>query len=98
MAYSFVITSDSAWTTRLQSCPALSSAFEMTMNPPPTIPLSVVLGADALWYCSSQLAPCVMTIRWLNCFCGAHAVHGLFGCHSAVIEYWSRSMEPVPVR
>src|SRR3954451_15904982 len=105
MTYSFVITSDSAWVTMLQLCPALSSAFDISTKPPPSIFVSVTDGALPLPYSVSQLAPhgrlpppCwvshpgprVMTSRWLNCFCGATADHDLPGCHNVAIANWSR--------
>ena len=36
--------------------------------------------------------PWVMTRRWLNCGCGAVAVHGWVGSNSVAMAYWSRSM------
>src|SRR3954462_5786766 len=68
------------------------------MNPPPSTFGSSTLGAAPALYSVSQEKPCVMTRRWLNCFCGADGVHGFFGSKSVAISYWSRSMWPVSSR
>ena len=86
-----VITSDSACVSRLQSWPACSSACDITMKPPPSTLGSITLGASPVLYSVSHEKPCVMTKRWLNCFCGAVGVHGLLGSNSVAIAYWSRS-------
>src|SRR3954447_10695692 len=98
MTYSLVITSDSAWVIRLQLCPALSSALLIRMKPEPSSFVSMTPGALPEPYSVSQLAPWVMTSRWLNCGCGDHGCHFLPGCHRAAIAYWSRSMYPVSWR
>src|SRR3954462_14796119 len=98
MTHCLVITSDSACVTMLQLCPALCNALDIRMKPPPSILVSCTLGALPVPYVVSQLAPWVMTSRWLNCFCAAHGCHGLPGCQSTAIAYWSRSMWPVSCR
>ena len=64
----------------------------MTMKPPPSTFGTSTLGASPVLYSVSQEKPCVITRRWLNCGCGAVAVHGLPGSKSVAIAYWSRSM------
>src|SRR4051812_16554527 len=97
--------SDSASVTSEQLWPALSSAVDITAKPSPSavvgLPLvgdgswsdpivsPVTLGASALWWLIAQLAPCVNKSLWLNCGCGAHALHGLPGWYSVAILYWS---------
>src|ERR1700732_2511483 len=104
---------DSAWVARLQLCPALSSAVDMTAKPrpravvglsvwastpgTPTVSL-VTLGAVPDWCSIPQLAPCVMSSLWLNWGCGAHGSHAIPGWKSTAIWYWSRSSYPVSMR
>src|ERR1700757_927599 len=97
--------SDSASVARLQLCPALSSAVDITANPSPSAvdgldPRStpetptvseVTLGAVPDWWSMPQLAPWVISSLWLNCGCGAHGSHALPGWNSTAILYWSRS-------
>ena len=64
----------------------------MRMNPPPSILVSVTLGAVPTPYVVSQLAPWVMISLPLYCRCGAHGCHGSPGCHNVAMAYWSRSM------
>src|SRR3954451_11042259 len=106
--------SDSASVTMLQLWPAWSSAVDMTAKPMPRAVVGlelltagapgtptvspVTLGASALWWSMPQLKPWVIRSLWLNCFCGAHAVHGLPGWNSVAILYWSRSWYPVSIR
>ena len=89
---SFVITSDSAWVSRLQLCPAWSSACAITMNPPASTSGTSTFGASPVLYSVSQEKPCVTTSRWLNCRCGLFGRQGLPGWNSVAIAYWSRSM------
>src|SRR3954470_18431660 len=70
----------------------------MTTKPPPSIFGSSTLGASPDLYSVSQEKPCVITMRWLNCGCGAVGVHGLLGSKSVAIAYWSRSMYPISRR
>ena len=92
MTCSLVITSDSAWVSRLQLWPAWSSACDMTTNPPPRTFGTRTLGASPVSYSVSQEKPWVITSRWLNWRCGAVAVHRFLGSKSVAIAYWSRSM------
>src|SRR5687768_11081462 len=103
---SFAITSDSAWVTRLQLWPELSSAVDMTAKPRPsaseglldatvtpsaaTVSL-VVLGASPALRSIPQLAPWVISSLWFHWVCGAHAVQGFAGSYRTVILYWSRA-------
>src|SRR5258708_5228211 len=72
--------------------PQITAPIDIRMKPPPSILVSVTLGAAADPYAVSQLAPCVITSRPLYCGCGANAVHAIPGCHSVATAYWSRSM------
>src|SRR3954451_7629991 len=99
--------SDSASVVIEQLWPALSSAVDMTAKAipkavagldvlaagaPGTPTVSpVTLGASTLSWSIPQLAPWVISSLWLNCFCGAHAFHGLPGWNRVAILYSSRS-------
>src|SRR4030088_1747118 len=98
--------SDSASVARLQLCPALSSAVDITAKPRPRAVVGllvemltpgtptvspVTLGAVPDWCSMPQLAPWVISSLWLNWGWGAHGSHDLPGWKSTAIWYWSRS-------